>query len=420
MYQQKTLPNGLRIICEPIPNVQSVSLGIWIGTGSRYEYPENGGISHFIEHMLFKGTSTRGARQIAEAIDGVGGQMNAFTTKEYTCYYAKVIDRHIGLGLDLLTGMVFDSQLDPAEIEKEKSVVLEEIKAFEDSPDEIIHEMMAAAILRNHPLALPVLGTPQSVAGFSREALLVYMREQYAPDNIVVAAAGKIDLDRILPEIERCFGGLTGNHQQIMPMLPPAEPALIIRAKEIEQVHLCVGTQGVKRRDPDKYVIFVLDTILGGSVSSRLFQELREERGLVYATGSSHASFKDGGIFSIYAGTSMAHYETVAGLIKGELEAISTHPVTAAELTRAKEQIKGSLYLSLENTSNRMSRIAKMELFEDQLLTPEENIAKIEVVTLAAIENAAQRLFAQQPMALAAIGPFTNESPFLEKHYEEF
>ncbi len=406
MYQRATLPNGLKLICEPIPHVHSVSIGIWVGTGSRYEDPMYNGISHFIEHMLFKGTSRRTTKQIAEEIDAVGGQLNAFTTKEYTCYYAKVLGERFHLGIDLLADMFTNSLFAPEEIEKEKLVILEEIKSFEDSPDELVHDMLAGAILKEHPLGWPILGTPESIARINRQVIMKYLLQHYTPDNIVIAAAGNLQIDQIIAEVEKSFSKLSGEFNYQFPPLPAFSPEIVLKSKDTEQVHLCLGTRGVNRKHSDKYAVFVLDSILGGSVSSRLFQELREERGLVYVTGSNHSAFKDTGIFSVYAGTSFKNYDEVVGLIKHEIKRLFNEMVSDIELNRAKEQLKGNLLLGLESTSNRMNRIAKLELYQDQLLTPEESVAKVEAVTKDDILRIAGEMFGAKEPVITAIGPF--------------
>jgi predicted Zn-dependent peptidase len=420
MYQRATLPNGLRIICEPLTQMHSVSMGVWVGTGSRYEDPCYNGISHFIEHMLFKGTYRRTARQLAEAIDAVGGQLNAFTTKEYTCFYAKVLDQHCRLGVDLLSDMVTNSIFDPQEIEKEKQVVLEEIKSFEDSPDEVINDLFHAAVLKGHPLGWTILGSPESIQRLDRTILLDYLKQHYTPDNIVFAVAGNIQIDQIVPEIEKRFLGLQGRARRELHVIPDPQPDLTIKPKGIEQVHLCVGSRGVSRKSPDKYGVFLLDSILGGSVSSRLFQQLREERGLVYVTGSSHSAYQDTGVFSIYAGTRLKNFTKVVSLIKAELNLMMNEAVGETEFTRNKEQLKGSLLLSLDSTCNRMSRLAKTELFEDQLYTPEEIVERIEAVTSGEIQRLANQIFREEQQFLAALGPFKTNSKYLRRTYREY
>lgn len=410
MYQQATLSNGLRIVCESIPQVHSVSLGVWVGTGSRYEEPEINGISHFLEHMLFKGTTNRTAKQIAETIDAVGGQLNAFTTKEYTCFYAKVLGKHFQLGVDLLSDMITNSVLSVAELEKEKSVILEEIKSYEDSPDELIHDLFVEQVLKNHSLGRSILGTPETVDQINQSTLIDYLNHHYTPDNIVFAVAGNIQFNQVIAEVEARFSKMTGKVNHQYPEIPPLQAGKTLRNKETEQVHLCMGTRGFGRKNPKKYALFVLDSILGGSVSSRLFQRLREEEGMVYVTGSNHSSFIDTGVFTIYAGTSLKNYQPVVSMIEDEVSKLRDCKVPADELYRAKEQIKGNLLLSLESTCNRMSRIAKMELFKDSLLTPEETVAKIDAVTIEMVQEVAQEILDEKRIVQAAIGPFEEVS----------
>jgi predicted Zn-dependent peptidase len=406
MYQRATLPNGLKIICEPIPHVHSVSIGIWVGTGSRYENPENNGISHFIEHMLFKGTSRRTTKQIAEEIDAVGGQLNAFTTKEYTCYYVKVLGERFHLGVDLLADMFTNSLFAPDEIEKEKQVVLEEIKCYEDSPDELVHDLFAGAVMKGHPLGRPILGAPESIVRINRQVIMDYLLQHYTSDNIVFAAAGNVQIDQIIAAAEENFSKLTGEAVAKLPLLPGFRQEIVLKTKDTEQVNLCVGTRGVRRGHLDRYAVFVLDSILGGSVSSRLFQELREERGLVYVTGSNHSAYKDTGIFTVYAGTSLKNYHQVVELIKKEIKRLCDEPINDKELNRAKEQLKGNMLLSLESTCNRMSRIAKSELYQEQLQTPEECVAKLEAVTKEDVLRVAGEMFGSNELTITAIGPF--------------
>ncbi len=420
MYHYAELKNGLRVICETMPDVHSVSIGIWVASGSRHERPEEQGISHFVEHMMFKGTNKRTTKQIAEEIDAVGGQLNAFTTKEYTCYYSKVLAKHFDFGVDLLADMVTNSVFDPMELEKEKRVVLEEIKSFEDSPDEIIHDVFANAVLKGHPLGRAILGTPETVKAINRELVMDYLSRYYTPDNIVFAVAGNVKLDRVMELAENYFGRLQGNRMKHETTVVPSTSEIIVRTKETEQVHLCLGTRGISRKSKDKFVVFVLDSILGGSVSSRLFQQLREERGLVYVTGSNHAAYWDTGIFSIYAGTSLRNYEKVVGVIKKEITSLKKDLVTPAELTRVKEQLKGNLLLSLENSCNRMSRMAKTILFEERLLTPDEVVERIDQVTQEDIMRVSGEIFNEERFVLAALGPFATDSPFFRKAYHEY
>lgn len=406
MYHYATLPNGLKVIGETLPHLHSVSLGVWIGAGSRYEEPEVSGISHFIEHMMFKGTARRSTKEIAETIDAVGGQLNAFTAKEYTCYYAKLLDQHLQLGVDLLADMVNDSLFLPAEIEKEQSVVLEEIKSYQDAPDELIHDLFVARVLKDHELGRSILGNAQTISRLSQEILFDYLRQHYTPDNMIFAVAGNIQFDQVIAEIEPRFAKLQGRACHICTSLPPVRAEEIYICKDTEQVHLCIGGRGVARKDSRKYAVILLDNILGGSVSSRLFQRLREEEGLVYVTGSSHSAFLDTGVFSIYAGTSMAHFERVVALIKEELVKIRQIPVDSGELTRTKQQLKGNLLLSLESTCNRMNRLAKAALFDEELLTPEAVVEKLDAVTAAELQEVARELFDPEKLVMVALGPF--------------
>lgn len=411
MYHRTTLSNGLTIVCETIPYVHSVSMGFWVTCGSRNETAREHGISHFIEHMAFKGTARRNAKEIAEAIDAVGGQLNAFTTKEYTCFYAKVLDQHLDLGMDLLADMIISPCLAKGDITKEKNVIEEEIKSYEDSPDEMVHDLFAATVLANHPLGHTILGTPETVSALRQKDLLDYRRRFYTPDNACLALAGNIDFDKVVEMAEGLWSGLTGEKQPLATQAGSSGPKLAVRRKDTEQVQLCLGTEGFPRYHKDKYNMLLLDSILGGSVSSRLFQELREERGLVYSTGSHHASYMDTGIFTVYAGTSPGNTSEVINIVRQQLDQLMQEPVKPEELRRAKEQLKGNLWLSLENTSNRMSRLAKSQLFSGQFLTPDEVVAKIEDVTADAVMEAARNTFPKERRILAAVGPFEESLP---------
>ena len=411
MYHRTTLSNGLPIVCETIPHVHSVAMGFWVACGSRNETPREHGISHFIEHMVFKGTARRTAKEIAEAIDAVGGQLNAFTTKEYTCYYAKVLDQHIELGLELLADMIISPLLAEEDIAKEKNVIIEEIKSYEDSPDEVVHDLFAATLLAKHPLGHPILGTPETIGSLNREDLIDYRRRFYTPDNACLALAGNVDFAQVVKIAERHWSGLTGKKQPLDVPTAFFSEKLAVRRKDTEQVQLCLGTEGVSRNHKNKYSMLVLDSILGGSVSSRLFQELREERGLVYSTGSHHASYTDTGIFTVYAGTSLNNTTEVINIVRQQLDLLMQEEVRPGELRRAKEQLKGNLWLGVENTSNRMSRLAKSELFSGRFLTPDEVVAKIEDVTAEAVMEVARQTFAEEKRILAAVGPFAEYLP---------
>ena len=406
MFNRTKLANGLPVVYEQIPHVRSVAIGFWVACGSRNETIREQGISHLIEHMLFKGTKQRTARQIAESIDAVGGNLNAFTTKEYTCYYVKILDQHFRLGLDLLADMVINPLFDPEELEKEKNVVLEELRMYEDSPDELIYDLLAQALLKDHPLGHPILGTPESLLNFRREDLISYKERYYTPDNSCLAIAGNFNVDQILEECNAFWRKLPGSIQADQTYPVQTEGTTCLRKKDTEQVHLCIGVPGFPRLHEDRYPLLVLNNILGGSSSSRLFQELREERGLVYSTGAYYAAFRDTGIFSIYAGTSLKNFPEVLKIIRQELERIKQEKVPMEELVRAKDQIKGNLWLSLENTTNRMSRLAKSELFYDRLISPEEVLVEVDKVTVEDLLRIAGQIFQENLLTLTAVGPF--------------
>lgn len=403
MYLRTTLANGLRIVGERIPHLNSVAIGLWVGVGSRDEATGQEGLSHLIEHMFFKGTANRSARDLAEEIDAVGGQLNAFTTREYTCFYARVLDKHISLAMELLSEMFCASTLDPGELAKEKGVILEEIKSYEDAPDESVHDLLAAAIWPGHPLGRPILGTPASVAALTRNDLLAYLAKHYRASNTILAAAGRIDPDELAALAGRYLSGLPPGKPVNRTVRPEPAGTRLLKRKDTEQVHICLGGPGVEKTSPDKFAVLILDSILGGSISSRLFQKLREDRGLVYAIGSSHSAFCDTGLFSIYAGTAPDKVREVIGLILEELARLSAQPVAAEELARAKEQLRGNFLLGLESASARMSRLAKAEMFYGEILEPEEILARVDAVTPDDVARVAGDIFGRRlPMAVIA------------------
>lgn len=410
MYYREKLSNGLTVVCETIPYVRSVSIGFWVVCGSRDERDKEQGISHLLEHMSFKGTKNRSTRQIAETVDAVGGHMNAFTTKEYTCYYLKILDHHLRLGLELLADIAINPLLAGEELEKEKNVILEEIKSYEDSPDEQVFDLLTQNILRGHPLGHSILGRPESVMNLKREDLLSYRGRFYTPDNSCLAVVGNVNFEEFLKNAEEFWAGFSGKVTREEALLKSLAGTYNQRSelkkKRTEQVHLCAGVPGFHRCHEERYTLLVLDGILGGSLSSRLFQELREERGLVYATGSQYMAFRDAGLFIIYAGTSLEYFPEVLEVIRRQLKELTERAVTAEELSRTKEQIKGNLWLSLENTTNRMSRLAKAELFFGRSITPEEVISRVEEVTVEDLLRVSRILFREELFSLSAIGPF--------------
>ena len=400
------MANGLRILSEWVPYVDSVSVGIWARAGSRDEIKKQLGISHFVEHMLFKGTGKRTARQIADEMDGLGGHLNAFTDKEFTCYYAKVLGEHLFRALDVLSDMVLNSTLDPAEIEREKNVVLEEIKRHKDTPEENVHDILAEILWKGHRLGNPVIGSVSAVGNLSREDLAGYLGDLYRPDALVISAAGKVDHREFVDAVAGAFGHLTGGRPPRKPVSvePRVETKLIDRGTE--QVHFCLGTGGYSQDRQEKYALAAVDSVLGGGMSSRLFQEIRENRGLAYAIGSYSAAYQEAGLFAVYGGTSINNVKTVLELIERECESIGKSSVTDVELDRAKNQIRGALVLGQESMSNRMSRLAKSELYYGRIVRVDEIISAITNVSRDDVAHVASELFTGSRFALAAIGPF--------------
>ena len=395
MITKHTCSNGIRVVLETIPTVRSVTIGVWIGTGSRYETEATNGISHFIEHMLFKGTATRSAREIAEAFDKVGGQVNAFTSKEYTCLYAKVLDEHASYAVDVLADMLFNSVFDAEELNREKQVIYEEIKMYEDTPDDRVHDLLSEATYGHHPLGFPILGTEATLSEFDAAKLREYIATHYLPEEIVVSIAGNVD-EKILPMIDQVFRSYEAKKTTLPETQPQFFTGKIGRKKETEQAHLCLGFNGLPIGDGDLYRLSVMNNILGGSMSSRLFQEVREERGLAYSIFSFHTAYKDSGILTIYGGTGADQLQKLYDTIFITLDELVKKGVTENELVNSKEQIKGNMMLSLESTSSRMSRNAKNELLLGRHRPLDELTQLIDQVTLAEVKDLANRLFTSE------------------------
>ncbi|MED4917228.1 pitrilysin family protein [Geobacillus thermodenitrificans] len=403
LINKYTCKNGVRIVLEQIPTVRSVAIGVWIGTGSRNETEQNNGISHFLEHMFFKGTTTRTARDIAEAFDSIGGQVNAFTSKEYTCYYAKVLDEHAPLALEMLADMFFHSTFVEDELQKERNVVLEEIKMYEDTPDDIVHDLLGKACYANHPLGYPILGTEETLRTFTGDTLRQYMADYYTPDRVVVSVAGNVD-ERFIGEIERYFGSFTAANKPASPGKPSFVPQKLARKKDTEQAHVCIGFNGLPIGHPDAYPLLILNNILGGSMSSRLFQEVREQRGLAYSVFSYHSAYQDSGLLAIYAGTGSGQLDILFETIQRTLCHLKEDGITEKELHNSKEQMKGSLMLGLESTNSRMSRNGKNELLLGRHRSLDEIIEEIESVTVEKVNELARTVFVED-YALALISP---------------
>lgn len=396
------LGNGLRVMIESIPGVRSVSFGIWVKTGSRYESTDNNGISHFIEHMLFKGTERHSAKDIADRFDGIGGNVNAFTSKEYTCYYAKVLDEHLPIAVDILSDMFFNSQLAEDELAKEKNVILEEIAMYEDTPDDTVHDLASTAAYGDHPLAYSILGTAERLNAMGSETLRGYMRERYRIDNTVISIAGNVTED-VLALIEAHFGGfdITGSEPAVH--AAGFHSNALFHRKRTEQNHLCLTFPGCSIQEPNMYAMILLNNTIGGGMSSRLFQEIREKRGLAYSVYSYHTSYADSGLFTVYAGTAPKQTKDVYNLTMELLTDISAKGLSEAEIARGKEQLKGNLILSLESTSSRMNRLGKNELMLGRHQSLDDMLARIDRVELDNV-NGMIKTMMSQPCAVALVG----------------
>ena len=407
-YQKEVLANGVRILTQQVSHVRSVALGIWVDVGSRDESDDTAGISHYIEHMMFKGTENRTAKQIAEELDAVGGQLNAFTTKEYTCYYAKVLDEHFDLAVDVLTDMLFHSKIAEQDVEREKNVILEEIKMYEDAPDELVHDMFAKTIWSGHALGRPIIGTMETVSSFNYLDLRKYLEQYYTPNRIVVSVAGNVTHQQVLEKLTPILAKLSGNQVTRQLELPSPAAEVNCRSKETEQVHMVIGAPGLCLGHEDVYIAQAVNTILGGGLSSRLFQEIREQRGLVYTVYSYHSSYYDTGIFGVYAGLSKQNVNQAMELIFKEINDIKRNGVTKEELQRAKDQLKGNLLLSMESVNTHMSRLGKSELYLGRVYSPEEIVERLNKVTVEDTVRVANKLFQPDKFSMAAIGPWTD------------
>lgn len=405
MIKKYTCQNGVRIVLENIPTVRSAAIGVWIKTGSRNETPELNGVSHFLEHMFFKGTTKRNAREIAESFDSVGGQVNAFTSKEYTCYYAKVMDNHASYALEILADMFFNSTFDEEELKKEKNVVYEEIKMYEDTPDDIVHDLLSQAVYEKHPLGYPILGTEETLETFNSETLKKYVHDMYTPDKVVISIAGNVD-EKLISEVESYFGSYQGGEHRLELVKPAFHENKITRKKETEQAHLCLGYKGLEIGNEKTYSLITLNNILGGSMSSRLFQDVREQRGLAYSVYSYHSSYQDSGLVTVYGGTGTSQLESLYDTIQETLDTLKRDGITEKELRNSKEQLKGSLMLSLESTNSRMSRNGKNELMLGEHRSLDDIIVKIDEVTEGTVNELANQIFTEHSLSL--VSPLEN------------
>jgi predicted Zn-dependent peptidase len=411
------LPGGLRVLSETVPGVRSVSLGIWIGIGSRDETRAQAGAAHFLEHLLFKGTRRRSASGIAEEFDAVGGDLNAFTAKEHTCYYAHVLDTDLPLAVDVLADVVTDAVLAPADVEIERGVVLEEIAMRDDDPEDLLGELFDAALLGDHPLGRPVIGSESSVRGMARDTLHDFWRGEYTTPRMVVAAAGNLGHAQLVELVEAAFAGAAARAGTTAPVPPrpagesvlvPAQ-RLVLQPEDTEQAHLMVGVPALSRHDPRRPALSVLNTALGGGPSSRLFQQVREQRGLAYSVYSGCSSYTDAGILSVYAGCAPERLGEVTRVVRAVLAEVAAHGLTPAEVTRAQGNLRGGLVLGLEDTPSRMNRLGRSELDHGRQRTVAESLDRISAVTPEQVADLARDLLTA-PLTAAVVGPYDDEA----------
>lgn len=409
MIKKICLGNGVRLVYEYLPQVRSVSTGVWVAAGSRNETIEINGISHYIEHMLFKGTKRRTARDIAYIIDSLGGQINAFTAKENTCYYTKTLDAHIQVCFDVLSDMFFNSKFLKKDLQTEKKVIFEEIKMYEDTPEEHVHDLLLEKVWEGDSIGMPILGTFTSLNNISREDILEYIKNNYIPERTVISAAGNFDENELIHLANRYFGSWQSASEHKAPSTVPVfKRNVFIKQKETEQVHMCFCFDGIPQGDDDIYSLLVLNNVLGGGMSSRLFQRVREEKGLVYSIYSYPASYKNTGVFTVYAGMNPGCVDEVIENIQKEINDIINNGVKQDEFNRSKEQLKGNYILGLESTSGRMSSIGKSELMLGYVNTPDETLEKIDKVSLNSVAEIVERVLNTQKRAACFIGTITN------------
>ena len=404
--ERQELSNGICVVTERMPHVRSVSVGIWVGAGSREESPEESGISHFVEHMVFKGTKKRTAEQIARAADSIGGGLDAFTSKEVVSFNVKVLDEHLPEAFDIISDLVRNPLFEPADIEKEKSVILEELKMETDNPEYLAHELFSSHFWKGHGLGRSILGTRQTIRGFNRDKIERFYRQAYAPANILVTAAGNLRHKQLMTLAEDHLGDLKKHRARPQGATPRPNAPLVFRDKKsVEQVHLYVGVPAIAMPDEQRFAAYILNAILGGGMSSRLFQNIREKQGLAYSVYSELMMYRDAGCMVIYAGTSMRSASKVVKSISNELQEAASTRVTDEELRRAKDHLKGSIVLGLESTSSRMANLARQETYFKRFMSLDEILERVEQVTAEEVQGLAERFFHPNQMAVAMLGP---------------
>jgi predicted Zn-dependent peptidase len=408
MFRKENLVNGVPVVMESLRNMRSVVLGIWVKVGSRYEPHDKNGISHFLEHMFFKGTRKRSAKDIALEIDSLGGELNAFTSRETTTFYIKVLDEYIEKGLELLSDIFLNSTFPEEDIEKEKRIIKEEIKMVEDTPDEYVHDLSNQTVWGRSGLGQPVLGRRETIKLFSREDLTAHIKKYYGTKDMVVACAGNFESEHLLSLLNKNFGHLRRGSQPEMGAHPEFQNRVDVFSKELAEAHLCLGIKGIPQASKDRYPLFTLNTILGAGVSSRLFQEIREKRGLAYSIYSFVASYLDTGLWGVYAGVSRKKVREVTELVLREIHGLKD-TVSDGELRRAKSQLKGNIILGLESSSSRMNNIARQEIYYGKYSSPKEIIEEIDSITLVQIKELAEEVVRKEYFSLTVYGPVRGE-----------
>lgn len=420
VVKRTVLPNGLRVVTEAVPAMRSVSFGVWVGVGSRDESVKQAGASHFLEHLLFKGTKQRSALEISAAIDKLGGEINAFTAKEFTCYYARVLDADLPTAVDVVVDMVLSSTITGPDFDSERGVILEEIAMHDDDPGDVVHDAFAQTVFGDTPLGRPILGSVQSIESLSRDLVRRYYRRWYRPEHLVVAAAGNLEHSHVVKLVRRAFAAAGADvHEErsqnaaVRRVHPGSDVSgrTVVVPRTTEQVNLVIGVPGVDRNDPRRFALGVLNNALGGGMSSRLFQEVREKRGLAYSVYSYHTQYSDAGLFGIYAGCLPKKVDDVLDLCRAELQRVCYRGITDEELRRGKGQLRGSLVLGMEDTGSRMNRIGKSELVYGEMLSIDDILQRIEDVTLDDVRAVASDVLTVPP-TLAVIGPFEQDRDF--------
>ena len=414
MFRKEVLANGLTVLTEKMPHVRSVAVGVWIRRGSRHERTNESGLAHFLEHMVFKGTERRSQAEIAQEMDEIGGQTDAFTAHEYAGFHAKVLDEHVVRAVDLLSDIVSHPRFDDEELERERKVILEEMKGVEDTPDDVVHDLFCEAFWPDHGLGRPVLGRVETVSSFTRKDLVRFFKKIYTPSNLIVAAAGNLEEESLLDLVRERFSSLATPPDGIANVPPKVSPSIQVEEKDLELAHLVVGTEAPPQASPQRYAAYVLNAVLGGNLSSRLFQVIREEHALAYSVFSSLSPYHDTGQFAIYAGTEPSNVPQVLDLVLTELRRIKSKPVEEAELQRAKSHLRGSILMGLESTSARMSQLARQEMYFVRHVTADEVISGIDAVSSSEVLELAAEMFGRGPLAMTVLGRLEHLQPIPE------